>query len=432
MKQLPPLLLLVLLAACAPRAVGPVAAPTVIAFPTMTPGYQISGALLTPIPQDALLANPATAVALASLPTPTPNYGACPQATDDTSFVPAQGLSLANGIPSYLNAGGTIGGLRNGLTSAELLAEKGTVTTAHDLTGEGVPEVLVTLLDPLQGGTLLLLTCENGRYVTRYQSALGDEPPEVLQVTDLNANNAPDLLATAQTCSEVDGLCQYRTTIITWDAALGRFVNLLNTPPDGDVPPRIGDVDNDRVAEVITVQEGRGTEATGPLRTGSQIYDWDGTAYQLSVSQPESLRYMIQIVHEADRAFRQDRNDDAARLYLAALDNEELAFWFGGTEQAQLETYVRYRLLITYAFAGNGDALTVYEELRAEAPGLENAPVYAAVADAFWNAFQTSNNLNIGCAAALDTIEERPLALEVLNRYGTRNPTYTADQICPF
>ncbi len=431
MKRLSPLFFLLILVACAPRTVGQVA-PTVIAFPTMTPGYQVSGSLPTPLPQEALLANPATAVALASQPTPTPNYGACPQATDDTSFVPAEGLSLANGIPAYLNAGGTVGGLRNGLLATDLLPESGTVTTAHDLTGEGAPEVLVALVDPVQGGTLLLLTCENGRYVTRYQSALGDGPPQVLRVTDLNADGTPDLLATAETCSEVDGLCEYRTTIVTWDAVRGRFINLLNTPPDGDVPPRVGDVDNDRVAEVITVQEGRGSEETGPLRTGSQIYDWDGTAYQLSVSQPDPLRYMIQIVHEADRAFREERPDDAARLYLAALDNDDLAFWFGGNERAQLETYVRYRLLLTYTFAENGDALTVYEEIRSEYPGLENAPVYAALADAFWNAYQTSNNLNIGCAAALDVLSERPLALDVLNRYGTRNPTYTADQICPY
>lgn len=406
--------------------------PTVIAFPTMTPGYLVSGSLATPLPQDALLANPATAVALASLPTPTPNYAACPPANDDTPFVPAEGLSLANGVPAYLNAGGTVGGLRAGLTAAGLLAEAGTVSTAHDLTGEDAAEVLVSLVDPVQAGTLLLLTCENGRYVTRYQSALGDGPPAILRVADLNADNALDVVAAAETCSTVDGLCQYRTAIITWDATGGRFVNLLNTPLDGDVPPRLGDVDNDRVTEVITVQQGRGTPETGPLRTGSQIYDWDGAAYQLSVFQPDPLRYMIQIVHEADRAFREDRSDDAARLYLAALDNEDLAFWFGGDERDQLETYVRYRLLLTYAFAENGDALTVYEDIRSAYPGLEDAPVYAYVADAFWNAFQTSNNLNVGCVAALEVVAARPLALELLNRYGTRNPTYTASQICPY
>jgi hypothetical protein len=433
MRRYLSLLLLLLLAACQSQVV-PLAGPTPISFPTMTPGRQISGALATPIPEDPSLSNPATAVALGARPTATPDYSQCPpvDAPPTLDDVIAGGLSLVNGIAAYLNEGGSADALRNELIAAELLGETGSVQTTYDLTGEGTAEIIVTFATPEGEGVFLALTCENGRYLTRYQSVTGDNPPEILRVEDMNNDGVTDVLFAVEGCSDVDGLCQYRTTIMTWDRTEGRFINLLNTPPDGDLPPTVGDIDNDLVQEVITIQEGRGTSDTGPIRTGSQIYDWNGVSYVLSVSQPDPVRYVIEVVHEADRAFREERNDDARRLYAFALDNPDLAYWFGGTEQDVLSSYIRYRLLILFTFAENGDPFTMYEEIRTTFPDFNQAPVYALLAEAFSQRYQVSNNLNVACSDVLDLIEERPIALDLLNRYGTRSPTYTAESLCPF
>jgi hypothetical protein len=433
-KRLYVWLTMFILAACGPR-VPQAVAPTAIPFPTMTPGQQITGSLPTPAAAADTMANPATAVALANRATSTPDYSACPSVDSDISFVAAveSGRSIANGIVAFLNEGGPPDALREGLTAADLLGETGTVADEYDFTGEQVPELLITFTDPGEGGVIVLLTCENRRYVARYRAALGDIAPEVLRVSDMNADGVGDVLLTSPQCSELDGFCEYRTSMITWDASQGQFVNLLLTPPDGDVPPRLGDVDNDRVLEVITVQEGRGTSQTGPLITGSQIYDWNGVSYVLSVAQPAPPRFVIQVLYEADRAFREERMDAAAQLYRTALENDDLAYWFGGDEVGLLATYARYRLLLTYTFAENGDPLTVYNELIDAYGALQtDAPVFAFLADVYWRSYQESNNLNIACNAVLAAIEERPLALDVLNRYGTRNPTYTAQSLCPF
>ncbi|MEO0560531.1 MAG: hypothetical protein AAF125_00355 [Chloroflexota bacterium] len=428
-----PTLIAVLLAACAPRTAGTLP-PTPLPFPTMTPGIRVIGSLSTPVPQENTLANPATAIALASQPTATPNYSACPEVTGAVTFpvVVERGLTLMSGLPVFLNQGGELDVLRTGLEAAGLLGETGTINNTHDFTGEATPEVLITFVDPEIGGMAVILNCENGRYITRYQANVGDTAPQLVRVADMNADDILDAVVSAQVCSDVDGLCQYRTNVITWDPTRGQFLNLLSTPPDGDTLPSIGDIDNDRVLEIITVQSENGTAETGPIRTGSQIYDWNGANYVLSVAQPDPLRFVIQIVHEADRAFREDRTDDAVRLYAAALDDEDLAYWIGADERVLLPSYIRYRLLLTFTFAENGDPLTIYEDIRNTNPNFEEAPVYAVMADAFWNAYQESNNLNTGCVAALTVAEERPLALESLNRYGTRSPTYTLDQLCPF
>jgi hypothetical protein len=428
------LLLVLALVGCAPQSVMlPPAAPTAIPFPTMTPGRQIVGVLPTTVPENApLLANPATAVALASAPTATPDTSACPTTGASVSFVGTVegGLSIPNGAVTFLNAGGTIAALTDGLAAAELLGETGGIATSFDFTGEGVPEVVVSFDDPELGGMLLILVCENGRYVNRYQAVTGGRPPEVLRYGDMNFDANPDLLFTSEVCSAVDNLCQYRTTLVTWTG--GQFVNLMNTPPDGDIPPTFGDIDSDNVYEIITRQDGRGNSDTGPLRTGTQIYDWNGTSYVLSFVQPDPLRYVIQALHEADAAFREERMDDAARLYNYALDEATLGYWFGGNEDRNLRAYALYRLLLTYTFAENGDPLNVYERVRTDAPGLENVPVYVRMADVFWNQYQESNNLNVACTAVLALVDDNPVALDLLNRYGTRNPTYTRTLLCPF
>lgn len=404
----------------------------------MTPGSRISGVLPTPPPSFGdLLANPATAVAAANLPTATPNYGQCPPLDASVSLnnIVAFGTSIPNSLVSYLNGGGAAAGIEQGLTALDMVTGFGIARANFDLTGEGTPEVVVSYSTQEAGGTLLVLNCESGRYALRYQSVLGNNPPEILRVGDMNNDGRPDLLFATEDCSDVDGLCQYHTTLITWDAGEGTFINLLNTSADGDIPAQFVDVDDDDVLEIITQQQGNGNSDTGPLRTGSQIYDWNGEGYVLSVTRPNPIRYTIQAVHEADRAFREERMDDAAGLYLYVFEEglDELAYWYGGDERDILSSYVLYRILLTFTFAENGDPLSAYAQTRENflIDG-DNAPVFARMSDIFWNAYQESNNLNVACQPVLEFLNTRPQALDLLNRYGTRNPTYTAQGLCPF
>lgn len=403
----------------------------------MTPGKRISGVLPTPPPAYAdLLANPATAIAAANLPTATPNYTQCPTLDESVSLnnIVAFGTSIPNSILTFLNDGGASSQIEPGLTEVDVVDAFGIVRANFDLTGEGTPEVIVSYSTFEDGGTLLVMTCESGRYVLRYQNNIGGAAPEILRVGDMTADGRADVLFTAEDCSEVDELCQYRSVIITWNPNEGQFINLLNTPPTGDAPPQSVDVDNDRIIEVITQQTGNGNSQTGPIRTGSQIYDWNGESFVLSITQPNPIRFVIQAIHEADTAFREERMDDAANLYLFTYEDgvDELAYWYGGDERDILSSYALYRILLTFAFAENGDPLSAYEQTRENYLSAENPPVFARMTDIFWTRYQESNNLNVACQAVLEFVNTRQDALDLLNRYGTRNPTYTTESLCPF
>jgi hypothetical protein len=43
-----------------------------------------------------------------------------------------------------------------------------------------------------------------------------------------------------------------------------------------------------------------------------------------------------------------------------------------------------------------------------------------------------TNNLHSACLEVQDIITARQEALTLLNRYGSRSPTYTATDVCPF
>ncbi len=88
-----------------------------------------------------------------------------------------------------------------------------------DLTGEGTPEVIVTYTTPDEGGVLLIDGCIDGRYLTRYQAALGGATPQLLNVGDMNFNQIPEVLFTSQDCTRAS--CSFRTQIVTWDPDAG-------------------------------------------------------------------------------------------------------------------------------------------------------------------------------------------------------------------
>lgn len=425
------ILCLIFLAHCSPAPSGGV--PTAIPFPTTTIGAEMRGWLPTPIlGSSGNLANPATAVARANQPTATPNYHACPAGNTSLAFdLPSDDSTpISSAMLSFLNVGGSIQAIHHTLLNTNRLGENGQVLQSLDMTGELTPELIFTYLEREEVGMILILVCENNHYVIRYERDL-PTVPTIIADEDLNRDGYNDLLFTVQTCDPIDSFCEYSTTLISWQAQRGIFVNLLLTEQDGDQLPQIADVDNDSIAEIITLQQGTGTSQTGPIRSTTHIYDWNGTQYVLSLSQPSPYRYRIEVIHAADEAFAQNQMEQAAQLLRESITNTDLRVWFQDSADI-LTAYALYRLLLVYTFQENGDALSVYQEARNRFSNLETSPIYAFLIETYWQTYQTSNNLHVACRAVQEVIAQRSDTLDLLNRYGSRNRTYSAQELCPF
>ncbi len=428
-------LLIGLLAACQPDGASQQnLPPTPIPFPTMTPGRLIQGVLPESegIPLDGVgLANPATAVALANRPTATPDYGSCPGSGNASlPAKPTNGRTTLAAVVTYLTNGGVPATLSNTLSNWELLGATGAVRTDVDFTGEGTPDILMTYDAPDDGGTLSILSCIAGQYTSLYQTITGTEAPQIVSVDDMNADGRPDILFDSYMCNDTDN-CTYRTQLISWQPEDGRFISLLNGPITGSQQPTISDVDNDRIQEIVVRLTDDGNASTGPLRTGVNIYDWNGSNYVLSIVQLDPPQFFIQIVQEADRNFARQEMDKAIPLYKQALDSTSLRYWLND-EPTYLKSYIYYRMLLAQAYSDDDGLLTTFQTALAAYPDANTAPVYIAMVNSFWNGYQVTNNLHSACLEVQAIISARPEAVGYLNRYGSRSPVMTAQDLCPF
>jgi hypothetical protein len=429
LKRLVLPILLLIFAAC--QSAAPTStAPTSVVFPTMTPGRVVeaplSPALAVPLNG---LSNPATAIALANRPTPTPNYRACPSPSDSATMdaaAPGSARLIADAITRFFSNGGTVARLES--TMRDEWNILGSIRADVDLTGEGTPEILIAFTAPDEGGVLLIMGCLDGRYLTRYQAALGGATPDILNVADLNYNGVPDVLFASKDCTAA---CVYHTQLVTWNPERGRFINLLGGAITSDQVPTIQDIDSDQVSELIVRFDDAGNSQTGPMRTGYTVYDWNGTGYVQSVTQLNPPRFRIQMIQAADSAFAAQNMDEAISLYTLAINSASLENWYNDDAET-LKAYALYRLLLAYAFTENDSRVQTQQVIQQTYPDLAAAPPYAQMALDFWNAQQITNNLHSACQKVQEDTLSRPEALSLLNRYGSRSPTYTANDLCPF
>jgi hypothetical protein len=420
-----------------PNAVAPTFAP----FPTMTAGQEIFGALPTPANPVPIgeLANPATAIALSSQMTPTPNRAACP-VLDGTAVLlrrPTDTDAAIQSIVNYLQDGGSITELREAVRVRwDGFGQSGFIRDDLDLTGEGATDIVMSFKTPQDIGMFLIIGCNNGQYQVYYQFITEEENiPRLVTLLDINNQIPAEVIFAVQECFSAED-CQFEIQVLGWDGLRGRFNNLLDTPLNVIDIPEIRDIDNDLVAEIVVNLRTRGNSETGPLRTGVNIYDWNGSVYTLSIVQLEPPRYYIQIVQQGDESFSQENWENAIQTYNLVVDNEDYRYWFND-EATWLESYALYRMLISFAILGDARfsdiALKINTDypITAETP-VEDLPVYVVMSYRFIDSMTVFADLHRACRDVLAIVDERPEALELLNRYGSRSPTYGELDLCPF
>lgn len=432
-------IVLLIITGCQPTSIS--SPPTEIPFPTMTVGQRISGDLTTPSANNGLFPNQVAndSNALANRLTPTPDTGRCPFPAEDAELddFPANRIDAISLMLQFLNDGGSSQRLQDEiLANWNAFGETGYIETI-DLTGEGTVEIILGYIAPGDVGTLLIFGCQAGRYVQLFEIISdGIEPPAIIALDDINNSSPNEVVVARRICADPEA-CDLQTQIIAWEYTLGRFVNLL---PDTVLTlntPELRDIDNDQVDELVISLNENGTAATGPLRQGTNIYDWNGQFYVLSIIQLQEPNYHIQVIHEGDRLFSQQRMTGAIAAYENALENDDLRFWFNDGPVNTI-SYGQYRLILAYAFLGDsGGIIRTLDAMNAtftvdEGETFEDLPIYVQMANTFVETLSQVGDLYESCQAVQAIIAENDQALGFINRYGRRSPTYTALELCPF
>lgn len=429
---------ILLLAACTP--VPPPVRESITPFPTATPGRVVYGELLpsgsTLLSQPGLSA-PSTVVAIAPPTTPTPDFSSCPAANPDAvleSAPPDNALVLIEEAVRYLNSGGSGQTLIDTLRDRWNVIPDDAIARADiDYTGEGVADVLMPYVGRDNIAGLVIIACRAGANDVVFEVVSDTTaPPSVLAFLDLNRDRRNDLLYSVPECESDDpDACQFLTQMVTFSPIRSRFVELMPSNVTSENVPQVLDFDNDEVSEVVVRLESRGTAATGPLRTGTNVYDWNGSQYVLSIVELQPPRFKIQVLHEGDRALLRGDYAQAETTYRGAIENTDLRFWFND-EPDILQSYALFRLLQSQVMTAAIGQTSTLAEIQRIYPDPAARPVYADMAVLFLETFQSTADVHSACVAVETIIAARPEAVDQLNRYGSRSPSYTALDLCPF
>jgi hypothetical protein len=199
-----------------------------------------------------------------------------------------------------------------------------------------------------------------------------------------------------------------------------------------------------------------------PQRQRTVSYGWNGKEFVEITNEFEPPEYRFQAIQDADIAVIVENYDKAVQLYAEVISNTTLDWWsperftyeqhVGNpvimfietpstiptedlTEYPRLAAYAYYRRMLLHLVQGDElDAITAYNTLQEEFSNDPHAYTYTEMATAFWVAYQSSNIMYEGCAAAIQYAVEHPEILIPLGTHyhGWQSRIYVPADVCPF
>jgi hypothetical protein len=344
-------------------------------------------------------------------------------------------------IMAYLNQGGNKATLDQALYDAEVANLPVPVATG-DLTGDGVHEVVVALIDPAielypPPGVLLVYTCQEGQFDLSLVEQSGDFEggPHIWYLEDLDGRAGSELVVSFPTCGA--HTCFDEAQILSWTGA--GFENRLQGT-SGDLPYpdfRLIDLEGDGLFELEAEAAGFGSIGAGPQRGLRRVWAWDSVLEGFEVVEESSgpSSYRVHALHDAEAAARAGDYEAALLGYQRVINDALLEDWFDPeNERAALSAYARFREVVVYAQQGQQEfAATVLSEMSLAYPAGDARHPFVEMAQAFLEAFGR-DGAEAGCQAASAFAAAN--AAEVLDplgpqSFGYANPEFEAGDMCP-
>ncbi len=411
-------LVLMLLAACRTSTPTPIPTPTATPRPTVTP---IPTATPTPVP-------------------------ICPPQNLSAAWLaPDQFDGYPSAIQAYLSNGGSTANLLTILRDASSINEKWGGVSSIDLTGDGEPEIIVSIIDPstadqspAPSGLLLIFGCE-GQQVHLLYSNLAPKPqalPSIMQTGNfIAAPRGNQIAVLSSSCGA--NTCFDKLEVLGWDGQA--LIDLLAAPLELPAAQfQFVQADGDPALELQAVRGVITSIGAGPQRTEKQLWDWNGAQYVKVKSEWSPVEYRIHAIYEADDALAAGDVQHAIDWYSRALTDDTLKDWLteSGVPRAHdkdtLKAYARFRLLLIGLRQGASNARDQLDALTAEYP--DGSPVHQTqqMAQLLWDKYQATQNWADTCAAVNAFANDQYQITDDLGLFGYANRMYTSDDMCPF
>lgn len=343
-------------------------------------------------------------------------------------------------LQEYLNQGGLVEPLAAALQSTPAPNGNRAAVSRRDLTGDGLEDLAVTLYGAEQGstrpsGSLLIFRCDKDRYRLAYSTTPSQNvgPPVLMSVKDLNGDGLVELLYWRETCGA--HTCFKQVEILRWERS--GFVGLFEGRSDDLPSPKIEITGpwNDGRYQIEITAEGIASAGAGPYRPFTRTWQWSPERSKF-ISVKEQLApptYRIHLLHDADDAASAGNLEAALIMYQRVREDGSLDDWIKGQDgYTQLAAFATYRQMTLQLQLGRpAMAEQALQFLQESVPEGSTAYGIRSLAEAYWEAYLETGELEAACAAARRFAQQQPADVLEPLQYGYANRSYTPAEVCP-
>jgi len=328
----------------------------------------------------------------------------------------------------------------------------------RDATGNQVPEFIFVEINYF--GKPIVFSCQNGRFEQLFVlSGDYDFWDYTFEIDDLVKDGIPKIIVTG-----TGGVSfpQSKIYIYEWD---GQTFQILSTV--GMLALRrieIIDLDGNGTKEILFSGDNPGCLSCSnflPQRERTITFEWNGKVFAETSNEFTSPEYRFQAIQDSDTFVYFGKLDKAISLYSEVIANEKLEWWsperfayeqdasyrwipgvtpvpeptIDTTEYPRLAAYAYYRIMLLHLVQNpESDATTTYNTLQEKFGNDPYGHPYVEMASAFWEAYQSTQRMYDGCAAAIQYTVEHPELLTPLGSdyHGAQSHTYVPADVCPF
>ena len=293
-------------------------------------------------------------------------------------------------------------------------------------------DVVVTIIDPAaalpeaKGMLLVYHAGDQGGY-TLARTINGEGVVTLLRADDVNGDGKSDLVWSDTTCGV--HACFSTLAVESWDGTAYQ-VWIAGTPTIATAEYAFQDLLPDGRGEEILVHGGV-IEApdAGPQRTLTETYaSLNGQPYSLVSQMYDKSPCLYHAIQDANALLSKWATggfDPAITAYRAAVSAPGLTTCSTLQDEiALLKDFARFRLVVSYV-AGGQAAKAAAIAAQIGQPALKGA------ADTFLKSYKASGSIIQACRDTTEYAEAHPAAWQFLADWGTANPTFAPEDLCP-
>ena len=255
-------------------------------------------------------------------------------------------------------------------------------------------------------------------------------PHAIVAAEDITGDGAGNLAYTSTLCGA--HTCTVRVHVL----ADGAFTGYMQLTPEESISMETADVlledrDGDGVQEIVLHGGTISSVGAGVQRTRTEVYAWNGVLYELAETIFDASGLLYFAIRDADLHFDEGNYGDAADAYRTALaDGSLVESGFQENERPELNAYAVFRFALSQLAGGGSSAepIAALEQSLGEYAGTVNV----GLGDVFAATFANAGGLHGACLAVRDHISANLDSFQAVWEYGYANPTFDAENVCPF